>query len=304
MHSDNIKHDVTVVILTFNEAQNLPHALASVQRLAKEVFIVDSGSTDQTVEIAQQYGAQVVFHSFTNQAEQFNWALDNLPIQSDWILRLDADEYLSSELQDEIQEILPTLPSKVTGVYLKRRLIFLGRWIRHGAYYPVWLLRIFRSGKAKSELAEMDEHIVLLAGDSIKLKNDFSDHNRKGLSAWTLKHENYAARQARTHSRLQQQVDYDGVKPSLFGNQAERKRWLKRNLYGRIPLFARAILYFIYRYFLRLGFLDGVPGLIFHFLHAGWYYFYVDAKVYESSLEMEPLKIVSDSSLYRQPPIQ
>ena len=276
---------VDLIVLTYNEELNLAHCLRSVQGLVQNIFIVDSGSTDRTVELACQYGAQIVIHPFKNQAEQFNWALENLPIQSKWILRLDADEYLSPELRDEIGEILPTLPSSITGIYLRRRLIFLNRWIRHGAYYPIWLLRIFRPGKAQSELSEMDEHIVLLEGESMQLKHDFSDHNRKGLSAWTIKHESYASRQARTLLRLQQQVGSEGVKPRLSGIQAERKRWLKRNFYGRIPLFARAFFYFIYRYFLRLGFLDKVPGLIFHFLHAGWYFFYVDAKLYEASIE-------------------
>lgn len=273
-----------LVVLTYNEEANLEHCLESVAGLVKNVFVVDSGSTDATVEIARRHGAQVFTRAFTNQAEQFNWALDNLPLQSEWVLRLDADEYLSPELRDEIAGALPTLPAEVTGLYLKRRMIFLGRWIRHGGYYPTWLLRVFRSGKARSELAEMDEHIVLLEGASRRLRHNFSDHNRKGLSAWLLKHEAYASRQVRVLLRGQRERDTGGVAPKLFGSQAERKRWLRHKLYGRAPLFTRAALYFVYRYFLRLGFLDGLPGLIFHFLHAGWYFFYIDAKVYESRL--------------------
>jgi hypothetical protein len=184
-------------------------------------------------------------------------------------------------LRDEIAARLSSLPQEVTGLYLKRRMIFLERWIRYGGYYPTWLLRVFRYGKARSELTEMDEHIILLEGEGRRLAHDFSDHNRKGLSAWLLKHEAYAARQARVLLRGQREQDMGGVEPKLFGNQRERKRWLRHKLYGRAPLFTRAFLYFMYRYFLRLGFLDGLPGLIFHFLHAGWYFFYIDAKVYE-----------------------
>jgi glycosyltransferase involved in cell wall biosynthesis len=276
--------NLDLVVLTYNEEANLEHCLRSVAGLARNIFVVDSGSVDATVEIARRHGARVVTRAFTNQAEQFNWALDNLPLQSEWVLRLDADEYLSPELRDEIAATLPALPDGVAGLYLKRRMIFLGRWIRHGGYYPTWLLRVFRSGKARSELAEMDEHIVLLEGESRRLRHDFSDHNRKGLSAWLVKHEAYASRQVRVLLGGQRAGDTGSVQAKFLGSQAERKRWLRHRLYARAPLFTRAALYFLYRYFLRLGFLDGLPGLIFHFLHAGWYFFYIDAKVYEGRL--------------------
>jgi len=273
-----------LVVLTYNEEVNLDQCLRSARGLVSNIFIVDSGSIDQTVEIAHQHGAYVVTHEFTNQAEQFNWALDNLPIQSEWVLRLDADEYLSPELQNEIASTLAQLPPAVSGLYLNRRMMFMGRWIRYGGYYPIWLLRLFRRGKARSEQAEMDEHLVLLEGRSLKLHHDFIHDDHKGLSDWARKHEAYAARQARVLQRMQQKSQTDGITPRLLGNQTERKRWLKQNLYGRSPLFFRAFIYFGYRYFLRLGFLDGVPGLIYHFLQGCWYSFYVDAKVYESRL--------------------
>jgi glycosyltransferase involved in cell wall biosynthesis len=276
--------DLDLIILTYNEELNLEHCLQSVQGLVRNVFVVDSGSADQTVEIARRYQAQVVTHPFTNQAEQFNWALDHLPLQSAWVLRLDADERLSAEVSEEIARVVPQLPAEVTGLYLKRRMIFLGRWIRFGGYYPIWLLRIFRRGKARSEQKEMDEHLVLLEGRSRQLQHDFIHDDHKGLSDWTRKHEGYAARQARVLQRMRRESQDDGVRPRLFGNQTERKRWLKQNFYGRSPLFLRAFLYFGYRYFLRLGFLDGAQGLAFHFLQGCWYFFYVDAKIYEGQL--------------------
>lgn len=276
--------NLDLLVLTYNEEPNLDHCLRSAQGLVQNIFVVDSGSTDRTTNIAQKYHGHVVVHQFTNQAEQFNWALDNLPIQSEWILRLDADEYLLPKLREEISHVLPKIPDVITGLYMKRRMIFLGKWIRHGGYYPIWLLRLFRHGKARSEQVEMDEQIVLIEGKSSRLKNDFVDHNRKGLSAWTFKHEAYASRQAKALHRLKKGRNQEGIRPNLFGNSVERKRWLKRNLYGRTPLFCRAFLYFGYRYFLRFGFLDGVQGLVFHFLHACWYFFYVDAKIYEKRL--------------------
>ena len=276
--------NIDLIVLTYNEELNLEQCLQSVQGLAQNIFIVDSGSTDRTVDIARRYGAQVVTHEFTNQAEQFNWALDNLPIQSEWVLRLDGDEYLLPELKSEIISTLPHLPADLTGLYMKRRMIFLGRWIRHGGYYPTWILRLFRYGRGRSEQAELNEHIVLLQGRSGQLKHDFVDHDHQGLAAWTLKHEGYAARFARVLNALDHGYDANWIRPDPFGNQAERKRWLMYRLYGGTPLFIRAFLYFFYRYILRLGFLDGPQGLIFHFLHGCWYMFYTDAKIYEQRL--------------------
>src|SRR3989344_7070872 len=131
-----MKPSVSLIVLTFNEEKNLPRCLESVKDLADEIFVVDSYSEDKTVGIAEKFGAKVFQRDFINQAEQFNWALDNLLITSDWILRLDADECLMPELRDEIAEVLPEAPSEITGFYIKRRVYFLGRWIKHGGYYP------------------------------------------------------------------------------------------------------------------------------------------------------------------------
>lgn len=274
--------DVDLIVLTHNEELNLGHCLASVAGLVRSIFVVDSGSTDRTAEIAAGYGAKVVTHEFTTQARQFNWALDNLPLESDWVLRLDADEYVLPELKEEIREVLPTLAADVTGLYMNRRMIFLGRWIRHGGYYPAWILRLFRRGKARSEEAELNEHIVLLEGRAEHLRHDFVDHRREGLRFWTLKHEGYAERQARFIMGIERHYDEAFIGARLTGGQAERKRWLMRHVYGRTPLFVRAALYFLYRYVVRLGFLDGVEGLVYHFLHGCWYPFYTDAKIYEA----------------------
>lgn len=272
---------ITAIILTHNEEANLAACLESLKGLDCQVFVVDSHSTDRTVEIAQSLGAEVVARAFVNQAEQFNWALDNLPIRGQWTLRLDADEYLLPELREEIARVLPTLPPEVTGLYLRRRLIFLGRWMRHGGHYPTWILRLFRTGKARSELIDINEHVVLLEGESKNLENDFVDENHKGLAFWTMKHEKHAGRKVEFLAKLADGYDEGWIKPRLLGSQAERKRWLMSRVYSRSPMFARSFAYFTYRYFVRMGFLDGVPGLIYHFLHGGWYSFYTDAKAYE-----------------------
>ena len=273
-----MKKNISVIILTLNEELNLTYCLESVKDLASEILIVDCGSTDKTKEIAERFGAKVVFHEFKNQAQQFNWALDNLEIHNEWILRLDADEFLTKELAEEIAKTLPDIVDDVSGFYLKRRVYFMGRWIRHGSYYPTWILRLFRKGKARSETREMDEHIILSEGSAAHMKNDFVDENHNKLTWWIDRFNKYSTREANAVVT----AAGEEVSANLQGSQTERKRWLKNNLYYRTPKFLRAFLYFVYRYFFRLGFLDGAEGLIFHFLQGFWYRFLIDAKIYEA----------------------
>jgi len=273
--------NLDLIVLTYNEELNLEYCLQSVQGLVQNIFVVDSGSTDQTVNIARQFKAHVVYHPFTTQTEQLNWALDNLPIQSEWVLRLDGDEHLLPELRDEIAGTLHTVPPEISGFYIKRRMIFLGRWIRHGGYYPTWILRLFRHKKARSEVIAMNEHVALSEGRSARLANDFVDEEHEGLGAWILKHEGFASRQARVLSQMDKGYDSGWIRPDLLGEQPQRKRWLLHHFYRRLPLFLRSFFYFFYRYFFRFGFLDGPQGLIFHFLQGCWYPFYTDAKLYE-----------------------
>jgi glycosyltransferase involved in cell wall biosynthesis len=272
---------LALIVMTYNEAVNLSYCLKSVQGVAQEIYIVDSGSTDETIEIARRYTDQVAVHPFVNQAQQFNWALENLPIQSEWIIRLDADEMLSPELVQELVQLLPQLPQTVTGLSVKYRMFFMGKWIRHGDYYPTWLLRIFRRSKGRCENRWMDEHIQLIEGETYQLKNDLLHNNHKDLTFWTMKHDGYARREMLDLLGHAQNEPDKVIQSSLTGFQHQRKRWFKGNVYARAPLFLRAFAYFLYRYFFRLGFLDGVEGLIFHVLQGFWYRFYVDAKIWE-----------------------
>lgn len=256
---------IDIIILTRDEEVNLPYALRSVAPLGGKVWVVDSGSTDRTESIAREFGAELVSHKdYKNQAQQFNWALDNLPLKGEWVLRLDADEWLTQELIEEIRGAIQATSADVSGFFMKRRVYFMGQWIRHGGYYPIWILRLFRRGRARSDSRPMDEHIVLTGGRAERLNYDFADENRKGLSEWVSKHNDYASREAAA---------------ILEGNEGESGR--KKVAYYKLPPFLRAFIYFCYRYFLRLGFLDGVPGLAFHFLQGFWYRFLIDAKLYE-----------------------
>jgi glycosyltransferase involved in cell wall biosynthesis len=268
---------LSVIILTLNEEANLPLALASLRALDPEIFVVDSGSTDRTLEIARAAGCRVFEHPFESQAHQLNWTLDTLPIATPWVMRLDADERLTLELAQELSARLPALPDDVTGLLVKRRVYFWGRWIRHGGYYPTWLLRIWRRGHARCEQRWMDEHMVVSGGRTLRLDHDIIDENQKGLTFWTDKHNRYADREVQDLLALEERAPTAGE----LGDQPGSRRWLKENLYARSPWFWRAFAYWLYRYVLRLGFLDGRPGLVFHFLQGFWYRFLIDAKLIE-----------------------
>lgn len=276
MPPERLSTSLTVIVLTKDEEANLPALLASFDGLDCRVLVVDSGSTDATVAIAEAAGCAVVGHPFVNQAQQLNWAMAELPITTPWVMRMDADERLTPEFVAELQAVLPTLPADVAGLEVKRQVCFWGRWIRHGAYYPTWLLRIWRNGQAICEDRWMDEHMVVTGGRVLRLEHDIIDENHKGLTFWTDKHNRYADREVKDLLA----IEASRTASSLEG-QAGQRRWLKENLYARSPLFLRAFLYWFYRYVIRLGFLDGIPGLVFHFLQGFWYRFLVDAKIYE-----------------------
>lgn len=278
--------DVSVIILTFNEEKHLARCLQSLHRFTDKVFIVDSFSTDRTVEIARSMGAVVVQNPWINYATQFNFGIANTPFQTTWLMRMDADEYVLPELADEINQRLVGLPDPISGVYVKRRVMFFDRWMRHGAYYPIWLLRLWRRGQGICEELWMDEHIKLTDVDgvpaqTIQFQHDLVDHNLNNLTWWTHKHNQYAIREAIDLLNIRYNFDEAArVEPKLFGSQEQRTRFLKIQ-YASLPLFTRPFLYFLYRYILRLGFLDGRPGLMWHFLQGLWYRFLVDAKLYE-----------------------
>ncbi len=271
---------LSVVILTLNEEVNLPECLGSLTGLECEIFVVDSGSTDRTAAIAAGAGASIVSHPFENYAAQRNWAQQNLPIRTEWVLHLDADERLTPQLVAEIARKLrePAIP--VSGFLLRKRTIFLGRWIRHGGHYPSYHLRLFRKDKGACEDRLYDQHFVV-DGAVATLDGDYLDVVASSIQTWTLRH----VRWARLEAQEMTSVPGEGrrVQANRSGNPIERKRWLREGVYGRAPLFVRPFAYWLYRYVARLGFLDGVEGLIFHFLQGCWYRFLIDCEIYQQS---------------------
>ncbi len=282
---------LSVIILTHNEEKHIARCLASLLPITSQIFIVDSQSTDRTVEIAQSMGAVVAQNPWTTYAVQFNYGITHTPFRTTWLMRMDADEYILPELATEINEQLGHVPADVSGIYVKRRVMFMNRWIRHGGYYPIWLLRLWRQGHGICEQTWMDEHIKLdnhanvpgrgTAAKTIRFAHDLVDHNLNNLTWWTQKHNNYATREVIDLLNIRYNFD-DTVRvaPRLFGAQEERKRYLKEK-YARLPLFTRPIIYFLFRYVGQLGFLDGRRGFVWHFLQGLWYRFLVDAKLME-----------------------
>ncbi len=272
---------ITAVILTYNEEIHIERCIKSLQGVVDDIVVVDSYSTDQTTKLAMNLGARVFSNEWVNYSNQFNWALKNTSIKTDWVWRIDADEYISYAKDYDIRKFLLGLKSEINGVYVRRKIIFLNKALLHGGWYPVWHLKLWKTGKGYCESRWMDEHIKLNSGKTIKMLIDQVDHNLNDLHWWINKHNGYATREMVDLLDSKYSIfSKDEVVSNLFGTSEQRKRWLKLR-YVKLPLFIRPFFYFIYRYIFHGGFLDGIQGLIWNFLQGFWYRFLVDSKIYE-----------------------
>lgn len=275
--------DLSVLILTYNEELHIRRAIENVYEIVEEIFIIDSFSTDNTLKIASEYSkVKVLQHKWENNyAKQLNWGLENAPIKTKWVLRLDADEYLTPELISELKDRIPALPEDVTGISFKRRTYFMGKWMKKGVY-PVILLRLFQYGKGTCEQRLMDEHIQLSEGRDITFKYDFIDENLNDISWYCQKHINYAIREAGDLLDIEFGLTGQGQEDShrQIGSQASSKR-AKKHRYIKQPLFLRAFIYFLYRYIYKGAIFEGPVGFLFSFIQAWWYRTLVDIKVFE-----------------------
>lgn len=276
-----MKLPITAIIMTYNEETNLPDCLASVSEFIDEIILIDCYSQDRTLEIASQYTAKIYQNKWINYSKQYLWAIENADIKNEWILRLDADERWTPEGFAELRDIIEN--DRADGVYVKMQIFVMGRWIKHGGFYPNNFLRVYKKSKGSMEDRWMDEHIRV-DGRTIVSSIDVIEANydrQKNLVLWTTKHNSYSTREAVEFLIAKHNLAKVDTVANLFGTSTERKRWIKEKIYFRMPLFVRPFLYFFYRYFFQLGFLDGMQGFIFHTLHAFWYRFLVDAKVYQ-----------------------
>jgi glycosyltransferase involved in cell wall biosynthesis len=274
--------DITFIILTFNEELHIKRCIERIKPLAKDIFIVDSFSTDNTLKIAQDLGVEIFQNKWEfNHAKQFNWALDKLPIKTEWVFRIDADEYLSESLIQEIESKLPLLPNDISGISFNCQRIFMNKLIIRGIVKLI-LLRLFRYGKGRCEERFMDEHLYVSEGRIDTFENPFFDHNLNNIGWWTRKHDGYSIREAIEYLNLEFQLlpefKNDKNKSYVSHALAVRKKKLR---YMKMPLFWRAFYLFIYRYFFKLGFINGKEGFLWHFLQGWWYRTLVDAKIFE-----------------------
>lgn len=256
---------ISVLIPTFNEEPNIAQCLSSVLGWADDVFVVDSYSTDRTVAIANEMGATVVQHKFEGYAEQKNWAMDTLPLRNEWLLILDADEYVTPESREEMAGIAAADGAGFDGFHINRRFIFYGKWIKHCGWYPSWHLRFFRHRLGRYENRPVDEHVIL-NGKAGRLKHDLMHRDCRDMDWWIAKHNKYATLNAIAYGQVEsKQYSDERIRPKFFGSHVERRRFLKERVWRHLP--ARGLLFFLYLYIFRLGFLDGRKGLMFCVMH-------------------------------------
>ncbi|WP_313468633.1 glycosyltransferase family 2 protein [Carnobacterium sp.] len=271
--------NLTTIILTKNEEMNIKNCIQSVQNVSKRIIVIDSFSSDLTVEIAKSLGAEVYQNEFVNYGNQFQYALDNTNIKTQWVFRFDADERLTKESSSEIEKLcFENRDTDINGIIFKLEVNFLGRKLKHGGTYPFKKLCIFKTGHAFMETRSMDEQIVLLNGKAIEMKSISEHKDYRDLTYWISKHNWYATRAAKDYLDFEnEKIDYNNLDFS-----AKIRRFLKYKLYYKMPQGTRSLIYFIYRYIIKLGFLDGKEGYYYAFFQAYWYRVLVDAKIFEA----------------------
>lgn len=278
-------NDITAIILTKNEEVNIERCISSITGIADRIVVVDSGSTDRTLEIARSLGAEIFEHSpFVHYARQFNWALDHTGITTKWVYRIDADEEVPVSLGEELVAACKAhYDDDVNGLVMKFKVFFMDRFLTHGGIYPFYNLTVFKYGLGRYEDRAMGEHVVLSEGRTIDLKNDCLHYDFKDLTAWINKHNWYATREVDDYFET---LALRQAETSLY-HEAEKTKKLRDGLYYKLPKFWRARFYYWYRYYFKLGFLDGQAGKVHAFLQAYWYRFLIDAKIMEREIKSE-----------------
>lgn len=274
--------NITVIIPMKNEIRHIERSIKSALRLTPQVFVIDSFSTDGSTIVAEKLGAKVFQYEWTstsNFSKKINWALTELPITTTWAIRLDADEYFMDNCIEHLEQELKRIPEDVNGCTLIRRIFFLGKWMKHSNEYPKTSMRIFRVGKAEMENRWLDEHVDIKEGKALNLPYDIVDDNKLTLTQWTEKHNaNYSIKEA--IELINQEIGLFTRNNNVLDRNAEKKKNDNR-LYAQMPKYWRAFLFFFYRYFFKLGFMDGREGFLWNFFQCWWYRTLADAKVDE-----------------------
>lgn len=273
--------NITALIITKNEEIHIERCINNIKKLVSDVLIIDSFSNDNTIEIVKKLNIKFTQNKFINHAKQFNFGLSQLSQDTDWVLKIDADEILTSSLIAEIKNKLPKLDKNINGIYIKRHLVFQDTLIKYGRLSPVRLLRLFRFQKGKSDNRWVDEKIKV-EGQTAQFKEYIIDHNLKSLSEWIRKHDRYSSAEALNYLLIKYNSLFNKIEQAQLNFETQSVFSLKsRNLYAKLPFIIRAFIIFSYRYFFCLGFLHGKAGLIYFFLQSLWYRILVDAKILE-----------------------
>jgi glycosyltransferase involved in cell wall biosynthesis len=272
---------VSTLVLTYNEEPNIEACLRSVHGWCHEIFVLDSGSTDQTVAICLRYTDKIIVHPYTDHASQVSWALSNLPLACDWMLFLDADNVVSELLKREFEQALADDDLRIAGYYCRHLHMFRNHPVR--GLKSHWL-RLIRRAQTRVDQSELVDFRWILDGETRILSGEIIESNRKenDIDFWIDKHQKFSYRMA-----IEEVLRNSGIlkwspelHPRIFGNYDEQMLWLKNRWYS-MPLYIRPFLYFLYRYIFRLGFLDGMNGFLYHFLQAFWFRLIVDMKISE-----------------------
>jgi glycosyltransferase involved in cell wall biosynthesis len=288
-------NSLTVVILTYQEDKNIRDCINSAKAVTNNIFVVDSFSTDGTQNILKEMNIEWCEYEFISYADKRNWSQINNPFDTEWVFHLDADERFTPELQDWLLNDFEKNKHKTDGFMFSRKTVFMNRWIKHGNHYPNYHLNLFKSNLGYVEEKAYDNHFVIKSNNVVKVKNiDIENIVSDSIDKLITSHNKNATIEA---EELYFGLETGEVNPKLFGNPIERTRWLKTRVFQKSPIFLRSFMYFNYRYFVKLGFLDGVEGLIFHFLQGFWFRFVIDAKVYEmQQKEAKKVKVRGDDN--------
>ena len=287
----------SIIILSFNEEQHLPRLLQSLQGLHYDLFVLDSGSKDRTLDIAKSYGAKILIHPFENHPKQWDYALKHFKIRTPWIIGLDSDHIILPELYERLKNFRSEdVPAKVTGIYFNRKNYFKGRWIRYGGYFPRYLLKMFRTGIGYSDLNENMDHRFVVPGEKLIWKDGYlKEENLKEnqISFWISKHNRYSDLVAEEEIERRKNLREQKVRAKFWGTPDERIAFYKK-IWWRLPLYWRPCLYLFYRFIIKLGILDGPEGRLFHFLQGFWFRLIVDEKIKEGLKRESRMNAISD----------
>ena len=275
--------DFSFIILSFNEETHLPRLLASIKDLGAKIYVLDSGSTDSTLDICKEYDVEVAYHKFENHPKQWHAALTTFNIQTPWTIGLDSDQIVTPELFEQLKNFRDQDFEGVNGIYFNRKNFFKGKWLRFGGYYPKYLLKMFRTGVGYSDLNENMDHRFIVPGKNIVWKKGhILEENLKEneISFWIAKHNRYSDLVAHEEMERMGALRAQTIQPKFFGTPDQRIAWLI-SFWWKMPLGLRPFLYFTYRMTFQLGILDGTTGVLFHFLQGFWFRLIVDVKIKE-----------------------